>query len=275
MNKILWEKIVDIYIEQGEYAEAKKIIDKVQLSEQNYSKYFISDYITGKDKLSINDTNISVTDTGIYVDEDTCILNGNFDRTFSSNGENVIYFDKLDQTIKNLSIKTKNVELLSKAYNYEITEYDEIYGCILGSKDDFIYYNEVGFASGAGKLCVINMETKEINRIAQDASCFGVFENEIFFIEGRSDVGADPIYKASLDGNKKEKLVDAAISFELIDEFIYFTQVQERSRMYYDGLITYDVGAKFDLKKINLTNNSSVTIETDLKSGYIDYSNYR
>lgn len=275
MNKILWEKIVDIYIEQGEYAEAKKIIDKVQLSEQNYSKYFISDYITGKDKLSINDTNISVTDTGIYVDEDTCILNGNFDRTFSSNGENVIYFDKLDQTIKNLSIKTKNVELLSKAYNYEITEYDEIYGCILGSKDDFIYYNEVGFASGAGKLCVINMETKEINRIAQDASCFGVFENEIFFIEGRSDVGADPIYKASLDGNKKEKLVDAAISFELIDESIYFTQVQERSRMYYDGLITYDVGAKFDLKKINLTNNSSVTIETDLKSGYIDYSNYR
>lgn len=145
----------------------------------------------------------------------------------------------------------------------------------MGSKDSFVYYNECYPVPGGGKLCVIDMETKQIKEITSDAGCFGVFEDKIFFLAARSDVRADPIYKASLDGNKKEKLVDGVVTFELIDESIYFTQVQEKSRMYYGSAITYDVDAKVDLKKIDLTNNSSVTIETDLKSGYIDYSNYR
>lgn len=105
-RKILWEKIVEIYLEKGDYAEARKIIYKANLNERNYSKYFISNYITGEDKLSINGSDISITDTGIYK-ENTCLLNGNFSRTFSSNGENIVYFDKSDQTIKNLSTKTK------------------------------------------------------------------------------------------------------------------------------------------------------------------------
>lgn len=273
-SKILWEKIVEIYLEQGDYEEARRIINQANLNEQDYSKYFVSDYITGKDKLNINGNDISVTNNGIYVEGEKKLLSGSFARTFSSNGENIIFFDKSDQAIKNLTIKNKKVEILAKAYNYETTEYPGGY-YILGSKDSFIYYNEVGCTSGGGNLCVINMETKQIKRIAADASCFGIFEDEIFFLEGRSDVGADPIYKASLDGNKKEKLVDAVVSFELIDESIYFTQVQEQSRMYYHGLITYDVGAMFDLNKINLTDKTTVTVKTDLESGYIDYSNYR
>ncbi len=266
----LYDKLVDIYITNGDYQGAREIISRA--AENGYEfdvesldgdvkekvvngKYIPTGYQTGRHVVETDSKVISVNKDGLKIrnsnsEEERTIVSGKFEDWISTDGKDAYFCDKSDYKIKKVNIDSGNVEEIATAYEIVPDGADpemmSVY--ILGYCDGFLYFQE-WYGPGWSKDFIVNTNTKECNELKTSVGGIGefaVYKNKIYYVEMRMDARVVSIYEADADGENEKEILKNAMNFDIIGSKLYFSQIANHNYGLYENVIVraYDLNTK-------------------------------
>lgn len=290
-NEKLHEKLITILIDNGNYSEAKKVIDEA--SEHGY-KYDVdaldektrnniltsglapTGYKTGYYVTETDSKVITIDDDGIKVrasdsDNEKTVLKGKYEEQFVTDGKILYFYDSENLTLNKLNLIDSSVTKLADVYNNVNLEKDFADflgdGSIIGYADNHLYFQE-WYGPGDATEFILDLSNNSYKKLKTSVYSIGemdTYKDKIYYNELHFDAVATPLYEANADGSSEKVISQYVMNFDIVGNTLYYTEMEGES---------YDLYSKTIIKAYDLITKKTETINEIPCSGWVFFSSF-
>ncbi len=286
-NKELYDKLIEIYLDRGMYAEAKEIIDMaaemgylydVDSLEADIKEKLLdsSEYQTAWEEIEINNKRISVKNGNVQVTDletgiEENIAQGNYASNFMTDGNIVYLFNSGTKEIAKAHIGAKTTTKIIDTYTNIPSDAEEEWGwdeiTFLGCNTDYLYYSESYAFENYGHYAV-DLRNYKIYKMDAESyaniSTFMISDEKIYYRYGSGDWSPSPVYSADVKGQTETELLNDVMRVKLSGGKIYYTQIKP------DDM--YSGNGEVRLNEYDINTNDNKILDTIIGNGGENFS---